>query len=231
MIELVASAPLSPSVRSLVFRRIDGPVVYRAGQYVDLYVPTASGIPYKRRYSIASAPDPGDRSRFEVAVTRVEDGPTSAALHELAIGARIQMDDPAGTFMRAAAEGPSILIATGTGLAPIRAGLAETLIDGSAPTILLFGCRTPSDILWGDELRRLSADNPHFRLEITLSRPVRGWTGRTGRVQAHVVELAVTLESPRAYVCGLSEMVDDVVSLLKTDVGLPPYRINYETYD
>ena len=230
-IELIASTALSPSVRSLVFRRIDGPVVYRPGQYVDLYVPTDSGISYKRRYSIASAPDPEDRSRFEVAVTRVEDGPTSVALHELVVGTRIQMDDAAGLFVRPAADTPSILVATGTGLAPLRAGLAEGLGNSRAPTILLFGCRTQSDILWGDELRRLSADHAHFRLEITLSRPFQGWTGRTGHVQAHVVELARTLASPRAYVCGLSKMVDDVVYLLETEGRLSPDRIHYEIYD
>ena len=64
---------LSPSVRSLRFRMADGrPVGHEAGQYVDLVVPTRRGLPFRRSYSIASAPDPARADVFEVAVTRVE---------------------------------------------------------------------------------------------------------------------------------------------------------------
>ena len=53
---------LSPSVRSLVFRMTDGDALsFLAGQYVDLFVPTKSGLAFKRAYSIASPPRPHER--------------------------------------------------------------------------------------------------------------------------------------------------------------------------
>src|SRR5579872_6670514 len=75
---------LSPSVRSLVLRTLDGgPIDYEAGQYIDVIVPTARGLAFRRSYSIASAPDAGRPGEIEIAVTRVPGGPTSEALHAL----------------------------------------------------------------------------------------------------------------------------------------------------
>ncbi len=121
---------LSASVRSLVLRMTDGePISFVPGQYVDRLVPTRSGLAYKRPYSIASPPDPGTRpGRVEVAVTRVAGGSTSEALHELPLGSRIELEGPAGVFVRRDASGdPLLFVATGTGLAPIRAMLAGEL--------------------------------------------------------------------------------------------------------
>src|SRR5208282_5256217 len=56
--ELVETRALSPSVRSLTFRTVDGSAIgHKAGQYLDLIVPTARGLPFRRSYSIASPPD------------------------------------------------------------------------------------------------------------------------------------------------------------------------------
>jgi ferredoxin-NADP reductase len=233
--ELVEARALSPSVRSLVFRTADGsPVGHLAGQHLDLIVPTARGLAYKRAYSIASAPDPERPSRFEVAVTRVEGGPTSEALHTLAPGAQVEIEGPDGTFVRRSAEQelPALFVATGTGLAPIRAMLSEEVHAAEGPPLtLLFGCRTPADFLWGDELRAWEASCPRLRCHVTLSRPPPGWSGLVGYVQLHAERLARALPGASAYVCGLSAMVDDVVALLEHEGGLPRRAVHHEIYD
>jgi ferredoxin-NADP reductase len=233
--ELIGARRLSPSVRGLRFRTADGgPVGHVAGQYLDLVVPTARGLPFRRSYSIASAPDPSDPGAFEVAVTLVEEGPTSRALHDLPIGGTVEIEAVRGTFVRTDADRghPALFVAAGTGLAPIRAMLAEEVgRDERPPLVLLFGCRTPEDLLWGDELRAWGRACPRFRLHVTLSRPPAGWPGLTGHVQRHATRLAGSVPGARAYVCGLSAMVDDVVALLARDGGLPREALRYETYD
>jgi ferredoxin-NADP reductase len=233
--ELVEARMLSPSVRSLGFRVADGTAVgHVAGQYLDLIVPTSRGLPYKRSYSIASAPDAARPSYFQVAVTRVEGGPTSEALHALARGSVIEIEGPQGTFVRRPAERahPALFVATGTGLAPLRAMLTEEVRAAHGPPlVLLFGCRTPGDLLWGDELRAWQEECPRFVLHATLSRAPPEWRGLVGYVQRHAHDLAVTLPGAHAYVCGLSAMVDDVVSLLEKKAGLPRDALHFEIYD
>lgn len=233
--ELLEARALSPSVRSLIFRTADGgPVGHLAGQYVDLVVPTARGIPFKRSYSIASAPDAARPDRFEIAVTRVEGGPTSEALHALAPGAVVELEGPTGVFLRPPEHRarPALFVATGTGLAPLRAMLAEDVaLPEGPPLVLLFGCRTPADLLWADELHAWQASCPRFRLHVTLSRAPPEWRGLVGYVQRHAHGLAHALPGAHAYVCGLSAMVDDVVALLERDVGMPHADVHYEVYD
>ncbi len=233
--ELLEARLLSPSVRSLTFRTVDGSAVdHVSGQYVDLIVPTARGIPYKRSYSIASAPDPASPASFEIAVTRVEGGPTSEALHALAPGAVVEIEGPAGAFVRRDAERahPALFVATGTGLAPLRAMLAdETRVADGPPLVLLFGCRTPPDLLWADELHAWQRDCPRFALHVTLSRAPPEWRGLVGYVQRHAHDLASSLPDAHAYVCGLAAMVDDVVKLLLEVAGMPRHAVHYEVYD
>jgi CDP-4-dehydro-6-deoxyglucose reductase len=232
--ELVETRPLSPSVRSLIFRTADGSSVgHAAGQYLDLIVPTARGLPYKRSYSIASPLDPAEPDRFEVAVTRVEGGPTSEALHALTPGARIEIEGPSGVFVRRPADRarPGLFVATGTGLAPLRAMLKEeTRVAEGPPLVLLFGCRTLADRLWADEIDAWQRTCPRFALHVTLSRAPPDWAGLVGYVQRHATGLAALLPQACAYVCGLSAMVDEVVRLLEAG-GTPHDALRYEIYD
>ncbi|MEO6574903.1 MAG: FAD-dependent oxidoreductase [Polyangiaceae bacterium] len=228
-IELKNAFALSPAVRTLVFESLDGPLAYRAGQHVSLIVPTPSGAPKKKHYSIASAPNPRHPARFEVAVTRGDGASASVTLHDLAVGSRLEMDGPNGTFVYDDFGGPAIFVTTGSGLAPVRAMLQHELAnEDGAPIVLLFGCQNEKDVLWSGELETLRASRPRFRLVVSLSQPSPGWQGRTGYVQTHVLELTKTLVHPRAYVCGRPHMVDEVVALMQ-DV-IPDDRVHTEKY-
>ena len=79
---------LSPSVRSLRLALADGPLSFAAGQWVDLYVDTASGM-QKRAYSIASGPQ---EATLELAVTLVSEGAASPSLHALREGDALQVN-------------------------------------------------------------------------------------------------------------------------------------------
>lgn len=228
---IVESAPLSPSVRRILLEVEGGPLVFRAGQWLHLHVPTAEGCA-KRAYSIASAPN---EPQIELAVTRVPDGVVSPRLHELPEGTTLELDGPHGFFTRdepTLAGGPALFIGTGTGVAPLRSMLAEALRDPTHPPVtLLFGCRNQAEVLWREEFVAWAARDDRFRFEITLSRPEGGWAGRTGYVQHHAAELARTLGEPHVFVCGLNKMVSDVRALFRGELGYDRKRVHSERYD
>lgn len=231
---LDAIAELSPSVRSFVFRSEDGaPIDYLAGQWMKLYLP--GGL--DRDYSIASAPvpvgEPGS-DRFELAITRVEGGAGSAALFALAPGTRVDALGPNGLFVREDRhrDVPAIYVATGTGLAPIRAMLHEELRrDEPHAQVLVFGCRTEDDLLYRAELEALTVAHPRFRYLPTLSRASDAWPARRGYVQTHLPALRAELGDAHVYVCGLGKMIDDVRAVLKTELGVDRRFIHTERYD
>jgi CDP-4-dehydro-6-deoxyglucose reductase, E3 len=227
---VVAARALSPTVRSLSLDVADPSLALRAGQWLNLFVPTPAGLE-KRAYSIASAP--AERP-IEIAVTYVAEGAASPPLHTLPPGAELLWDGPHGFFTRdePASSAPALFVATGTGVCPLRSMLRE--LWGAplrTPITLLFGVRSVADILWREEFEACAARDPNFRLEVTLSRPGPGWSGRVGYVQQHVAELARSLSEPHVFICGLSRMVGDVRALCKSELGYDRKRVHSERYD
>jgi ferredoxin-NADP reductase len=235
MREVIVRQPqmLSPNVRGLTLACVDGePLSFVPGQWVNLEV-EASGVRDKRAYSIASAPNSLGPSTFEVAVTRVDEGSVSRALHTVPEGSVLAMDGPHGFFTR---EGqthtPAWFVGTGTGVCPLRAMLQAELEKHEGPPLaLLLGVRTEADILYRAELEALAAKHPRFSFHVTLSRPPEDWLGLRGYVQAHLPALIDPKLGPHAYVCGLSKMVGSVRKVLKEQLGFDRRRIHSERYD
>jgi CDP-4-dehydro-6-deoxyglucose reductase len=240
---LAGARALTPSVRELTFERLDGqPMAFEPGQWVNMILPVAVGeaADIKRSYSIASPPD--GTPRFATAVTRVQGGPGSTWLHEAEPGAVLGFIGPQGFFTRAiASDAPALMVATGTGVTPMRSMLLAAIAAGSrTPAWLLLGVRHEADLLYAGELAALAREHPFLRFETTLSQPGDGWTGRRGYVQAHVRALWDELSSrgaasgaplPHAYVCGLERMVGSVRDLLRKEMGLPRQQVHSERYD
>src|SRR6266851_4871784 len=150
-IAIVSTDVLAPSVKSFVFERVDGrPLAYDPGQWLNLVLPLEGGD-IRRAYSIASAPN--GTPRFELAVTEVTGGPGSGYLCGLGPGARLRAIGPQGFFTRSAADSnAALLVATGTGVTPLRSMMNAALAAGGTTTLwLLFGVRHAEDILYRDE--------------------------------------------------------------------------------
>lgn len=235
---IVAARMLGPRVRHLTFERTDGqPFSFDAGQWVQLIFPLQDekGRAIRRSYSIASAPD--SSPRFELAVTKVEEGPGSSFLHDVAVGTSLDVKGPAGTFTRPLdTAAPSLFIATGTGVAPFRGMVRHALAAGrTEPLWLLLGVRAPDELLFGDELTALAAQHPHFRFLPSLSRPPSDWTGRSGYVQTHVKalwsELTATHPNAHAYICGVKKMLTASREVLRTELGVDRKQVHLEAYD
>jgi ferredoxin-NADP reductase len=232
---------------------------FAAGQFVSAVAPDANGKLQTRAYSIASAPH---KNQFELCVNRVEEGFFSnhlADLPDLPIGAEIQIHGPHGHFILHEPITDSILIATGTGIAPMR-GYLQALFPENGPdrsggkqVWLVYGTRHESDIYYQAEFEALARRQPNFHYLPTLSRARDTWTGLRGYVQEHVAHIiearAASLGQPfpapppnpatpaaelnfdiYAYICGLNEMVSSTRQRL-TALGWQRKQIVFERYD
>ena len=227
------SQMLSPNVRGLTLACADGaPLDYVPGQWVNLEL-DLGGQRDKRAYSIASAPNTRDPSCFEIAVTRVDEGLVSRALHDVPDGSVIAMDGPHGFFTREGqTSAPAWFVGTGTGVCPLRAMLQAELAAGDGPTLgLLFGTRSEPEILYRAEFEALAAAHPRFEFHVTLSRPTEAWTGARGYVQSQLGRLIDARVKPHVYICGLSDMVSGVRRVLKEELGYDRRSIHSERYD
>jgi ferredoxin-NADP reductase len=229
---------LTPRVRELVFERDGAPLQFKSGQWVSIVLPQPDekGRPVRRSYSIASVPTPGS-SRFELVVTKVDGGVGSTWLHELMVGSKVEVKGPQGMFLRPVDVGPSLFVATGTGVAPFRGMVHDALAAGrTEPLWILFGVRTLNDAMYREEFEALAAKHSNVRLVLSLSRPTPEWKGLSGYVQTHALALWNELKArgpatPHAYVCGVKKMLLEVRDVLKTHGGAERQQLHLESYD
>jgi ferredoxin-NADP reductase len=225
---LIEWAEIAPGIRHFVFEAPGIPRLdFVPGQFVS-FSDLVKGREITRAYSIASAPSEGNR--FELCLNRVEDGAFSPHLFDLAPGDSVQMQPPLGLFVLRQPPRDTLMVATGTGIAPFRSMLRAHLSGNSRAFTLLFGVRYESHLLYRDEFEQMARRFAHFRFWPTLTRPGPGWSGRAGRVQAHLAEAAGDRRDIDVFLCGLQPMVDDVRLILK-DMGFDRKQIRYEKYD
>jgi NAD(P)H-flavin reductase len=210
---------LGPATRHFDFEAIDWDGVFTPGQFLSL---TANDI--TRAYSIASPPD---GPRFGLCANLVPGGQFSPWLFALKPGDQIEFKGPYGVFTPWPGGSDSILVATGTGVAPFRAFLGGTL-EGNCTLIL--GTRHESGLLYDAEWRELAEARADFVYWPTLTRPSPEWRGLTGRVQPHVMHALGDRRDIDVYICGLHDMVNELRAQLKA-AGLDRKRIIYEKYD
>ena len=225
---LVESHEIAPEIRHFVFETPSvEQFLFIPGQWVS-FEETVAGESITRAYSIASPPN---GNRFELCLNRVENGHLSPYLFSMHPGDAVEMRGPFGTFLFRDPPSDSLLVATGTGIAPFRAMLQARLASHPSQQItLLFGVRHEEGLLYRGEFEALARQHPNFRFWPTLSRPESGWTGRSGHVQKHLFEATGGRSDVNVFICGLKAMVDDVRALLKAS-GFERKRIIYEKYD
>ena len=181
-----------------------------------------------RAYSIASTPG---GNRFDLCLNLVKDGLFSPRLFAMTPGEEVEMKGPLGGFVLKQSPADSVMVATGTGVAPFRS-IIPVALDAHPDRrfTLIFGVRYENHLLYREEWEQLARRYANFDFRPTLTRPPEGWTGRAGRVQAHVLEAVGKRRDLDVYICGLREMVDDVRLRLK-ELGFDRKQVVYERYD
>lgn len=170
-------------------------------------------------FAIASGPRHG---RFQYLVRRHK--ALLGAWASLPLGAQVDVSrvEGPGFPIRLAQGRALVMVATGTGFAPIRSVLQAIAADRSSfgPVHVLAGLHEPHEVPWPDEtLTWASAD---LHVHHVVSKPDASWHGLIGHVQAHLARLPV--DDAVVFLCGQPEMVADVTASLGRR-GLPPERV------
>jgi CDP-4-dehydro-6-deoxyglucose reductase len=121
------------------------------------------------------------------------------------------VDIPLGTFRYHAEDWrPLVMVATGTGLAPIKSMLEALFDDPECPPVSLYwGMRTEGDLYLADEIARWGERLYEFQFVPVLSQPAAAWCGRRGHVQEAVARDLPDLSEHALYLCGSPAMVAD----------------------
>ena len=228
VVELVGE---TARAKSIVLHLGDWPG-HRAGQHVDVRLTAEDGYQAQRSYSIASAPEDG---YLTLTVERLEDGEVSPYLVDvLEPGDELELRGPIGGYFvwEVALGGPLLLLAGGSGIAPLRAMLRHrAAADSTVPVRLLYSARTLDEVIYRDELVRISAfDEVDVRFTLTREWP-EGWRGYRRRIDREMLaEVAWPAdERPLVYVCGPTAFVEVAASTL-VDLGHEPGRIKTERF-
>ena len=239
-LRLIDSRMLAPSVRHLDFARDDGqPLDFIPGQFIQVHFNYPDGTPTKRSYSLATMHDHalGPGEAVEIAVSYVAGGAATALFTALDEGQQIQASGPYGRFCLHAGDSNQryLLIGTGTGVTPYRAmlpQLASMMATRGVEIVLLFGARTPAELIYSDDFYAFAAAHPGFRFVPCFSRELPEHPHadvRRGYVQDALLELSPDGERDIAYLCGNPNMVDACFEALKAR-GLPVQHIRREKY-
>jgi len=225
---LVKIDEMSSTVRNFHFEFPERPRFdYVPGQFVMAYVPR-DGKDVRKPYSIASPPHwPG---KIELCIKKVEGGYVSTYFFDLKTGYVMPMEGPLGVFKLKEPLPPHLLfVATGTGIAPLRAMIHQLLDHGHKDKItLILGVRYENEVLFDEEFQDLAKKYSNFEYIPTVSRP-QNWKGATGYVQDQLLKHYPSPEGRQIYACGLVPMINSLLETL-TKNGYPREAIHFEKW-
>lgn len=192
-----------PDIRVIRLRVTSTPVIWLAGQFMELSLP---GLP-ARPYSIASAPHTGV---LEFHIRNTNRGGVSQQVRNLKAGDTLTLRGPFGTATRSSADqGPMILIAGGMGLAPMKALIDDALHHGHpGPVTLYWGARTQKDLYLADYFTALAQANPVFTFVPVVEDKGDGLVGDAA------IRNPAPLPGAAVYLSGPSPMVQATIPLL-----------------
>ncbi|MFT3719629.1 CDP-6-deoxy-delta-3,4-glucoseen reductase [Pseudorhodoferax sp.] len=205
---------------------------FHAGQYIEFILRDGA----RRSYSMANAPHtaagqpgavPPVGPGVELHIRHMPGGKFTdhvfGAMKEKEI---LRIEGPYGSFfLREDSDKPIVLLASGTGFAPIKAVIEHMQFKSiTRPAVLYWGGRRPADLYMDDWLRAKQAEMPNLAYVPVVSNalPEDGWTGRTGFVHRAVLEDLPDLSGHQVYACGAPIVVDSARADYTREAGLPP---------
>ena len=199
---------------------------FKAGQFIQIKIDNLI-----RSYSIASLPN--NENIIELIIVNLNEGKMSNYLfNKIKIGKKFQIKGPLGKFILPEKIDRDIFfISTGTGIAPFRSMLQyiEKNKIKHLNIFIIFGTRSKKDILYYDEMIKLSSKKNIIYIP-TLSR--EKWTGQTGYVHSiyeKILNEKNDLIAPLFYLCGWRDMIKEARGKLKT-FGIDSKSIKLEIY-
>jgi CDP-4-dehydro-6-deoxyglucose reductase len=203
------------------------PFEFLAGQYVEILLKDGK----RRSYSMASAPH--QQGSIELHIRHTPGGAFTDAVFGVATSSAnamkekdiLRFEGPQGTFfLREDSVKPMVMVASGTGFAPIKAMIEHAAFKNiQRPIVLYWGGRRPKDLYMADLARSWESSLPSFKFIPVVSDalPEDQWSGRTGFVHQAVMQDFPDLSGHQAYVCGAPIVVQSAQSDFVQRCGLP----------
>ena len=212
--EVVRIEDLTPTIKG-VWLKLDRPMTFQAGQYVNLEVPALN---QSRAFSLASAPQSPDVVELNIRI--VPGGQVTTWLHEsLKVGDELKVTGPYGRFfVKKSANVPLIFMAGGSGLSSPKSMIEDLLSEGcTLPMTLVYGQRSRDELYYDAEFRALAEKHANFTYVPALSNEPEAsdWQGARGFVhEAAKVHFDNDFRGHKAYLCGPPAMIEACISTL-----------------
>lgn len=199
------------------------PMLFQAGQFLDVLLRDGR----RRSYSIANIPKAEGVRQLELHIKHMPGGAfTDHVFGTMKLREVLQIEMPLGHFyLREDSARPLVLVATGTGFAPLKSMVLRLLERQSTrPVSLYWGARRPQDLYQHEVVAQWAREHPHVRYVPVISRPSAqdAWQGRTGHVQQAVLADIPDLSGHEVYACGSPAMVADAETDFVQQGGLAP---------
>ncbi|TVO59382.1 CDP-6-deoxy-delta-3,4-glucoseen reductase [Denitromonas halophila] len=193
---------------------------FRAGQYIDFLLPGGK----RRSFSIANPPSNADH--LELHIRHVPDGAfTGQVFSTMKVRDILRFEGPLGSFfLREDSTKPIVLLAGGTGFAPIKGLIEHAIATGlTRPMTLYWGARDRAGLYLHDMASAWAEAHSWFKFVPVLSDniPSEPWTGRTGLVHQAVMADLPDLSGHQVYACGAPVMIDAAHQDFTQQCGLP----------
>ena len=193
---------------------------YRAGQYIEFMLKDGK----RRSYSLASAPHVSEQASLHIRHMPggVFTDHVFSAMKERDI---LRFEGPLGTFfLREDSNKPMVLVASGTGFAPIKAIIEQAVhVKAGRQMTLYWGARRPADLYMRALCEEWADTIPGFKFVPVVSDalPEDGWQGRTGYVHQAVMDDLPDLSGYQVYACGAPVVIDAARHDFVAACGLP----------
>lgn len=227
-LELIEKTKIGPDVACLRLRDTHGRAMRRlAGQYLDVILEDGK----RRAFSIANAPHEG--ADIDLHVRRVAGGGfTSYVFDDMPLGTIWRVEGPLGTFVpREDSERPILMVAGGTGFAPVKALIEHFLHLGSRRHITLYwGARAASDLYLRALPEHWSRTMTNFEFVPVVTEAEQAEGLRVGLIHEAVLEDHADLSAFDIYMSGPPAMIDAGRRGF-VEARLPEDRLYYDSFD
>ena len=208
------------------------PFKYHAGQYVEFLL--AGNL--RRAYSMGNAPHTQvETPGIELHIRHMPGGVfTEQVFGSMKEKAILRIEGPYGSFfLREDSSKPMVLVASGTGFAPIKALIEHMQFKGiTRPAVLYWGGRRPADLYMHDWVLAKVAEMPNLTYVPVISDalPEDHWSGRSGFVHKAVLQDLPDLSAYQVYACGAPIVVDSARTDYSALAGLPPEEFYADSF-
>ncbi len=212
----------------------DGETInFKAGQYMQFHTKPYNKIKESvfRAYSIANVPS--DNKAIELIIRLVPDGICTTYAHtQLSEGDEVKISGPYGDFYLRGDCSEIVMIAGGSGMAPIRSIILDVLERGiDIKMNFFFGAVSKKDLYYIEYFEDLAERHDNFKFIPALSKPAPedNWEGEVGLITEVVERYIDDGSDMEGYLCGSPGMINACINVL-TKKDIPEEKIYYDKF-